>query len=104
MPRNIINILNNSNLTSNNASEVSRNMSDEQKTNINYQLVHTATERAIVEIYAQYPNSQVTQDLKTRISQYLAELQSVIVDNPYNENINTDTDTDTDIDTYNFGD
>tara|TARA_R100000988_G_scaffold56500_1_gene28197 strand:- start:123 stop:431 length:309 start_codon:yes stop_codon:yes gene_type:complete len=102
MPRNIINILNNSNLTSNNASEVSRNMSDEQKTNINYQLVHTATERAIVEIYAQYPNSQVTQDLKARISQYLAELQSVIVDNPYNEN--TDTDTDTDIDTYNFGD
>lgn len=104
MPRNIINILNNSNLTSNNASEVSRNMTDEQKTNINYQLVHTATERAIVEIYAQYPNSQVTQDLKTRINQYLAELQSVIVDNPYNENINTDTDTDTDIDTYNFGD
>lgn len=104
MPRNIINILNNSNLTSNNASEVSRTMTDEQKTNINYQLVHTATERAIVEIYAQYPNSQVTQDLKTRINQYLAELQSVIVDNPYNENINTDTDTDTDIDTYNFGD
>ena len=102
MPRNIINILNNSNLTSNNASEVSRNMSDEQKTNINYQLVHTATERAIVEIYAQYPNSQVTQDLKARINQYLGELQSVIVDNPYNEN--TDTDTDTDIDTYNFGD
>ena len=81
MTRNIINILNNSNLTSNNASEVANNMSDEQKTNINYQLVHTATERAIVEIYAQYPNSQVTQDLKTRINH-----------------------TETDIETYNFGD
>ena len=53
-------------------------ITDEQRKQINYQLICSALEKAIVEIYAQYPNSEVTNDLRNKVNNYLAELQIVL--------------------------
>ena len=58
--------------------EVSNSITDEQRTQINYQLICSALEKAIIEIYAKYPNQEITHDLRNKVNNYLAELQVVI--------------------------
>lgn len=58
--------------------ELSNSITNEQKKQINYQLICSALEKAIVEIYANYPNSEVTNELKNKVNNYLAELQVVL--------------------------
>ena len=75
----VLDLINNTNLvTPSRVTELANSISDEQRTQINYQLICSALEKAIVEIYAQYPNNQVTTDLRNKVNNYLAELQVVL--------------------------
>ena len=44
---------------------------------INYQLICTALEKAILETYVNYPNAESTNYLKEQVHQALAELQII---------------------------
>ena len=75
----VLDLINNTNLvTQSRVTELANAITDEQRTQINYQLICSALEKAIVEIYAQYPNSEVTNDLRNKVNNYLAELQIVL--------------------------
>tara|TARA_R100001086_G_scaffold239715_1_gene165348 strand:- start:205 stop:450 length:246 start_codon:yes stop_codon:yes gene_type:complete len=75
----VLDLINNSNLvTHSRVTELANSITDEQRKQINYQLICSALEKAIVEIYAQYPNSEVTNDLRNKVNNYLAELQIVL--------------------------
>ena len=71
-------ITNNNLVTQSRVTELSNSVTEEQRKQINYQLICSALEKAIVEIYAQYPNSEVTNDLRNKVNTYLAELQIVL--------------------------
>ena len=71
-------VQNNNLVTQSRVTELANSITEEQKKQINYQLVCSALEKAIVEIYANYPNSEVTNELKNKVSNYLAELQVVL--------------------------
>ena len=71
-------ITNNNLVTQSRVTELSNSVTEEQRKQINYQLICSALEKAIVEIYAQYPNSDVTNDLRNKVNTYLAELQIVL--------------------------
>ena len=71
-------ITNNNLVTPSRVTELSNSITNEQRKQINYQLICSALEKAIVEIYAQYPNSEVTNDLRNKVNTYLAELQIVL--------------------------
>ena len=71
-------VQNNNLVTPSRVTELANSITEEQKKQINYQLVCSALEKAIVEIYANYPNSEVTNELKSKVSNYLAELQVVL--------------------------
>ena len=75
----VLDLINNTNLvTQSRVTELANAITDEQRKQINYQLICSALEKAIVEIYAQYPNSEVTNDLRNKVNNYLAELQIVL--------------------------
>jgi len=75
----VLDLINNTNLvTPSRVTELANSITDEQRKQINYQLICSALEKAIVEIYAQYPNSEVTNDLRNKVNNYLAELQIVL--------------------------
>ena len=57
---------------------LANSITEEQKKQINYQLICSALEKAIVEVYANYPNSEVTNELRNKVNNYLAELQVVL--------------------------
>ena len=71
-------VQNNNLVTQSRVTELANAITDEQRKQINYQLICSALEKAIVEIYAQYPNSEVTNDLRNKVNNYLAELQIVL--------------------------
>ena len=71
-------VQNNNLVTPSRVTELTNSITEEQKKQINYQLVCSALEKAIVEIYANYPNSEVTNELKNKVNNYLAELQVVL--------------------------
>ena len=71
-------ITSNNLVTQSRVTELSNSVTEEQRKQINYQLICSALEKAIVEIYAQYPNSEVTNDLRNKVNTYLAELQIVL--------------------------
>ena len=71
-------VQNNNLVTQSRVTELTNSITEEQKKQINYQLVCSALEKAIVEIYANYPNSEVTNELKNKVNNYLAELQVVL--------------------------
>jgi hypothetical protein len=76
----VLDLINNSNLvTQSRVTELANAITDEQKKQINYQLICSALEKAIVETYAQYPNSEVTNELRNKVNNYLAELQIVLM-------------------------
>tara|TARA_R100001510_G_C7443636_1_gene71724 strand:- start:78 stop:332 length:255 start_codon:yes stop_codon:yes gene_type:complete len=81
MPNNILDLINNQSLISSNSrfNELRNNFTEEQRKQINYQLVCSAMEKAIIEIYAEYPNSNVTNALKEKLMEYLSEI-AVIID------------------------
>ena len=75
----VLDLINNSNLvTQSRVTELANSITDEQRKQINYQLICSALEKAIVEIYANYPNSEVTNELRNKVNNYLAELQVVL--------------------------
>ena len=75
----VLDLINNSNLvTHSRVTELANSITDEQRKQINYQLICSALEKAIVEIYANYPNSEVTNELRNKVNNYLAELQVVL--------------------------
>ena len=75
----VLDLINNTNLvTPSRVTELANSITDEQRTQINYQLICSALEKAIVEIYAQYPNQEITHDLRNKVNNYLAELQVVL--------------------------
>jgi len=75
----IFSLVENSNLvTQSRVTELANSITEEQKKQINYQLICSALEKAIVEIYGNYPNSEVTNELRNKVNNYLAELQVVL--------------------------
>jgi hypothetical protein len=75
----IFTLVHNNNLvTQSSVTELANSITEEQKKQINYQLICSALEKAIVEIYANYPNSEVTNELRNKVNTYLAELQVVL--------------------------
>ena len=75
----IFTLVHNNNLvTQSSVTELANSITEEQKKQINYQLICSALEKAIVEIYANYPNSEVTNELRNKVNNYLAELQVVL--------------------------
>ena len=81
MPNNVLDLINNQSIISSNSrfNELRNSLTEEQRKQINYQLVCSAMEKAIIEIYAEYPNSNVTNALKEKLMEYLSEL-TVIID------------------------
>ena len=71
-------VQNNNLVTQSRVTELANSITEEQKKQINYQLICSALEKAIVEIYANYPNSEVTNELRNKVNNYLAELQVVL--------------------------
>jgi len=75
----VLDLINNTNLvTPSRVTELADSITDEQRTQINYQLICSALEKAIIEIYAKYPNQEITHDLRNKVNNYLAELQVVL--------------------------
>ena len=75
----IFTLVHNNNLvTQSSVTDLANSITEEQKKQINYQLICSALEKAIVEIYANYPNSEVTNELRNKVNNYLAELQVVL--------------------------
>ena len=81
MPNNVLDLINNQSIISSNSrfNELRNSLTEEQRKQINYQLVCSAMEKAIIEIYAEYTNSNVTNALKEKLMEYLSEL-AVIID------------------------
>tara|TARA_R100001510_G_C7541858_1_gene129096 strand:- start:181 stop:462 length:282 start_codon:yes stop_codon:yes gene_type:complete len=50
---------------------------EKAKLQINYQLICTALEKAIIETFVNYPNAESTNYLKEQVHQALAELQII---------------------------
>ena len=50
---------------------------EQAKLQINYQLICTALEKAIIETFVNYPNAESTNYLKEQVHQALAELQII---------------------------
>ena len=71
-------VQNNNLVTQSSVTDLANSITEEQKKQINYQLICSALEKAIVEIYANYPNSEVTNELRNKVNNYLAELQVVL--------------------------
>ena len=75
----IFTLVNSNNLvTQSRVTELSNSITDEQKKQLNYQLLYSKLEQAIVETKEQYPNSEVTNFLMNKVHTYLAEIQSII--------------------------
>ena len=75
----VLDLINNSNLvTQSRVTELSNSITDEQKKQLNYQLLYSKLEQAIVETKEQYPNNEVTNFLMDKVHTYLAEIQSII--------------------------
>ena len=58
--------------------ELSNNVSEEQKKQLNYQMLYSKLEQAICETKAEYPNSEVTSFLMNKVETYLAEIQTIL--------------------------
>ena len=71
-------ITNNNLVTQSRVTELSNTISNEQKKQLNYQLLYSKLEQAIVETKEQYPNNEVTNFLMNKVHTYLAEIQSII--------------------------
>lgn len=71
-------ITNNNLVTQSRVTELSNNISNEQKKQLNYQMLYSKLEQAICETKAQFPNSEVTDFLMNRVNEYLAEIQAII--------------------------
>ena len=71
-------ITNNNLVTQSRVTELSNNVSEEQKKQLNYQLLYSKLEQAIVETKAEYPNSEVTSFLMNKVETYLAEIQTIL--------------------------
>ena len=75
----IFTLVNSNNLvTQSRVTELSNSITDEQKKQLNYQLLYSKLEQAIVETKEQYPNNEVTNLLMNKVHTYLAEIQSII--------------------------
>ena len=75
----IFTLVNSNNLvTQSRVTELSNSITDEQKKQLNYQLLYSKLEQAIVETKEQYPNNEVTNFLMNKVHTYLAEIQSII--------------------------
>lgn len=75
----IFTLVNSNNLvTQSRVTELSNSITDEQKKQLNYQLLYSKLEQAIVETKEQYPNNEVTNFLMDKVHTYLAEIQSII--------------------------
>ena len=75
----IFRLVNSNNLvTQSRVTELSNSITDEQKKQLNYQLLYSKLEQAIVETKEQYPNNEVTNFLMDKVHTYLAEIQSII--------------------------
>jgi len=75
----IFTLVNSNNLvTQSRVTELSNSITEEQKKQLNYQLLYSKLEQAIVETKEQYPNSEVTNFLMNKVHNYLAEIQSII--------------------------
>ena len=75
----IFTLVHNNNLvTQSRVTELSNTITDEQKKQLNYQLLYSKLEQAIVETKEQYPNNEVTNFLMDKVHTYLAEIQSII--------------------------
>ena len=75
----IFTLVNSNNLvTQSRVTELSNSITDEQKKQLNYQLLYSKLEQAIVETKEQYPNNEVTNFLMDKVHPYLAEIQSII--------------------------
>tara|TARA_Y100001938_G_C8072988_1_gene424279 strand:- start:1264 stop:1506 length:243 start_codon:yes stop_codon:yes gene_type:complete len=71
-------ITNNNLVTQSRVTELANNISNEQKKQLNYQMLYSKLEQAICETKAHFPNSEVTDFLMNRVNEYLAEIQSII--------------------------
>ena len=71
-------ITNNNLVTQSRVTELSNNISNEQKKQLNYQMLYSKLEQAICETKAEFPNSEVTNFLMSRVNEYFAEIQSII--------------------------
>lgn len=71
-------VQNNNLVTQSRVTELSNNVSEEQKKQLNYQLLYSKLEQAIVETKAEYPNSEVTSFLMNKVETYLAEIQTIL--------------------------
>ena len=75
----IFTLVNSNNLvTQSRVTELSNSITDEQKKQLNYQLLYSKLEQAIVETKEQYPNNEVTNFIMDKVYTYLAEIQSII--------------------------
>ena len=75
----IFTLVNSNNLvTQSRVTELSNSIKDKQKKQLNYQLLYSKLEQAIVETKEQYPNNEVTNFLMDKVHTYLAEIQSII--------------------------
>ena len=75
----IFTLVNSNNLvTQSRVTELSNSITEEQKKQLNYQLLYSKLEQAIVETKEQYPNNEVTNFLMDKVHTYLAEIQSII--------------------------
>ena len=75
----IFTLVNSNNLvTQSRVTKLSNSITDEQKKQLNYQLLYSKLEQAIVETKEQYPNNEVTNFLMDKVHTYLAEIQSII--------------------------
>ena len=75
----IFTLVNSNNLvTQSRVTELSNSITDEQKKQLNYQLLYSKLEQAIVETKEQYPNNEVTNFLMDKVHTYLSEIQSII--------------------------
>jgi len=71
-------ITNNNLVTQSRVTELSNNISSEQKKQLNYQMLYSKLEQAICETKAEFPNTETTNFLMNRVNEYLAEIQSII--------------------------
>tara|TARA_R100000988_G_scaffold40016_1_gene19825 strand:- start:168 stop:413 length:246 start_codon:yes stop_codon:yes gene_type:complete len=71
-------VQNNNLVTQSRVTELSNNVSEEQKKQLNYQMLYSKLEQAICETKAEFPNSEVTSFLMNRVETYLAEIQTIL--------------------------
>ena len=71
-------ITNNNLVTQSRVTELSNNITNERKKQLNYQMLYSKLEQAICETKAEFPNTETTNFLMNRVNEYLAEIQSII--------------------------